>query len=477
MTADPYSPDAFRRDGHALIEILADYLEHTSRREGRVLDYIPPLELLDSWPAGFGQDPGPSLIDLMPRVLRESHHLHHPRYIGHQVSSPLPSAALAELVSALLNNGTAEYEMGPVANVMERRLLDWLGETLGFAGPVEGMLTSGGSVGNLTALAAARQSIDGFDVWNAGVADAPPLAILTSAHTHYSIDRAARILGLGSGGVIPVATDSRFRLDPTALRDAHLRAEQGGRRVFVVVGSACSTATGAFDPLEAIADYATEHSLWFHVDGAHGAPAALTPKYSHLVAGIGRADSVIVDAHKMLHMPALVTAVLFGRPGSSDRAFQQEQSYVGFRRDGDAYAWWDSGLRTLECTKRMMALELYASLSEHGTNSFSEYVQQTFDLARTFADLLREAPDFEFPVEPQANIVCFRYVREGVSELDELQLRIREAIVRSGDFYIVKTQLPQGIHLRITIMNARTTEDDLRALIAAVRSAAEAIRR
>jgi len=475
VTTDPYCPDTFRRDGHALIDMLAEYLERTSRREGKVLEYVPPLELLERWPVGFGHEPGPSLIDLMPRVLRESHHLHHPGYIGHQVSSPLPSAALAELVSAILNNGTAEYEMGPVANVMERRLIDWLGAALGFMSPVEGMLTSGGSVGNLTALAVARQSIERIDIWNGGVADAPPLAILTSAQTHYSIDRAARILGLGSGGVVAVATDARFRLDPTALRDAHLRAEQAGRRVFAIVGSACTTATGAFDPLEAIADYATEHNLWFHVDGAHGAAAALTPKYSHLVAGIGRADSVIVDAHKLLQMPALVTVVLFGRPGSSDRAFQQEQSYVGFRSDGDAYAWWDSGLRTLECTKRLMALELYASLSEHGTDSFGDHVQQTFDLARTFADLLREAPDFDFPVEPQANIVCFRHVPEGVSDLDGLQLRIREEIVRGGDFYIVKTHLPQGVHLRATIMNARTTVDDLRALMTAVRSAGQSV--
>ena len=413
VSGDPYAPRAFRRDGHALVELLADFLEGTFNREGDVLDYVPPAELLDEWPAGFGRGPGPTLIELLPRVIRNSHHLHHPGYVGHQVSAPLPSAVLAELVSALLNNGMAEYEMGPVANVMERRLIDWLGATLGFDGPVEGMFTSGGSVGNLTALAAARQSIEGLDVWNAGVADVVPLSILTSAQTHYSVDRAARILGLGSGGVIPVATDSRFRLDPAALRDAHLEAEEAGRRVFAIVGSACSTATGAFDPLDAIADYCAEHNLWFHVDGAHGAAAALTPKYKHLVAGIDRADSVIIDAHKMLQMPALVTAVLFSRPGTSNQAFHQEQSYVSFRAEGDAYPWWDSGLRTLECTKRMMALGLYTSLTTHGTDSFGDHIEQTFDLARTFANLLRETPDFDLPVEPQANIVCFRHVPNG----------------------------------------------------------------
>ena len=476
MTADPYDPDGFRRDGHALIDILADYLGSTSRREGQVLDYVAPAQLLDRWPGTFQPESGPSLIDLMPRVLDESHHVHHPRYVGHQVSSPLPSAALAELVSAILNNGTAVYEMGPVSNVMERRLIDWLGATLGFPGAVEGLFTSGGSAGNLTALAAARQSIDGLDVWNQGVAGVAPLAILASDQAHYSNDRAARILGLGAGGVVPVPTDAEFRLDPAALRSAHREAQRAGRRVFAVVGSACSTSTGAFDPLDAIADYAAEHGLWFHVDGAHGAAAALSPKYRHLVAGIGRADSVIVDAHKMLQMPALATAVIFGRRGAADRTFHQEQSYIAFHQDEDTYSWWDSGLRTLECTKRMMALGLYASLSEHGTERFGEHVTGTFDLARWFAGLLQETRDFEVAIEPQANIVCFRYVPDGVRDLDQLQVTIREDLVHRGDFYIVEARLPRGLHLRVTIINARTTQGDLRDLVTAVRDSGQAVR-
>jgi L-2,4-diaminobutyrate decarboxylase len=476
VTADPYDPDGFRRDGHVLIDILADHLSSTARREGRPLDYVPPRDLLERWAEPFAPGPGPSLIDLMPQVLAESHRLHHPHYVGHQVSSPLPTSALAELVSALLNNGTAEYDMGPVENVMERRLIDWLGTSLGFPGPVEGLFTSGGSAGNLTALAAARQAIDGLDIWNQGVADSAPLAILASDQAHYSNDRAARILGLGAGGVVPVRTDARFRLDPMALSEAQEQAERAGRRVFAVIGSACSTSTGAFDPLDAIADYAAEHGLWFHVDGAHGAVTALSPRYRHLVVGIGRADSVVLDAHKMLEMPALVTAVIFGRAGAADRTFHQDQSYLAFHEEAETFAWWDSGLRTLECTKRLMALELYASLSEHGTDRFAGHITRTFDLARWFAGLLKASPDFEVAVEPEANIVCFRHVPDGVADLDAFQLAIREEIVHHGDFYIVKAHLPSGDYLRTTIINARTSEQDLRDLLDAIRVAGRKVR-
>jgi len=469
---DPYDPEGFRAAGHAVIDQLADYLAGTGQGAGPVLPYAPPHVTLERWGTPGDESSRVPFAELLPTVLADSHHLHHPRYVGHQVTPPIGTAVLAELVSAVLNNGTAEYEMGPVSNAMEKRLLEWLGTVLGFGPDVEGLFTSGGSVGNLTALAAARQSATGADPWNAGLAGAQPLAVLVSEQAHYSNDRAARILGLGAGGVVPVPVDDEFRLDPAGLADAHRRAEDNGRRVFAVIGNACSTSTGAFDPLDAIADYAAEHDLWFHVDGAHGAIAALAPAYRHLVAGIERADSVVIDAHKMLLQPALLTAVLYRRPGVADRTFHQEQSYVGFHAEEGEFAWWDSGLRTLECSKRMMALELYASLVEHGQVFFADYVSRMFDLARWFAREIDAAPDFELATQPSANIVCFRVTPSGVDDLDGLQLRIREELVHSGAFYVVKTRLRNRTYLRTTIINPRTTETDLLALLMAIRAAA-----
>ena len=465
---DPYDPEGFRTAGHAVIDQLADYLAATGSRGGPVLPYATPTATLERWPVPDETAARVPLPQLLAAVIADSHHLHHPRYIGHQVSAPIGAAALAELVSAVLNNGTAEYEMGPVSNAMEKRLLEWLGSALGFGPDVEGLFTSGGSAGNLTALAAARQAAVGVDAWNDGMAGAQPLAILVSEQAHYSNDRAARILGLGAGGVVTVAVDDRFRLDPARLEEGLRRAEDSGRRVFAVIGSACSTATGAYDPLDAIADFAAEHGLWFHVDGAHGAVAALAPGYRELVDGIERADSVVIDAHKMLLMPALLTAVLYRRPGAADQAFHEEQSYVGFDAREGEFSWWDSGLRTLECTKRMMALELYASLAERGPAWFGDYIGRAFDLARWFAAAIDADPELELATQPQANIVCFRVMPQGVTDLDGLQVAVRDELVRSGAFYVVKVNLRGHTYLRTTLINARTDEDDLRALLAAV---------
>src|SRR5215472_6638231 len=229
---DAFDPDRFRREGHALVDQLADYLRSVTGREGPVLPWAEPELNLARWADALHEEPGTSLGELMTRVLGGSNHLHHPRYVGHQVTSPLPSSALIHLASALLNNGTAVYEMGPVSAPMERHALAWMARQAGLPAEADGVLTSGGSAGNLTALLAARQAGTGRDVWDEGLAAGKPLAILAPDETHYSVKRAAQILGLGRSGVFSIPVDERFRLRPEALAETLAIAEGTGRHVF-----------------------------------------------------------------------------------------------------------------------------------------------------------------------------------------------------------------------------------------------------
>ncbi len=471
---DPFDPASFRRQGHEIVDLLADYLARVATAPPTPV--LPPAgsaQVSQAWPAGF-KGSGPSeLMALLSRVIDGSNHLHHPRYIGHQVTSPLPVAALCELVAALLNNGMAVYEMGPVVTIMERRVLEWMAGLLGWGDQAAGVLTSGGSSGNLTALLAMRQAKAGFDIWNEGQAQQPPLAVLASDQTHYCVRRSAQIMGWGANGVVVVPTDARYRLRPAALADALRRAHSQGLRVIGVAASAGSTATGAFDRLDAVADFCDENDLWLHVDGAHGASIALCPEHRDALRGIERADSVVWDAHKMLLMPALITAVLFRDGRHSREAFAQNASYL-FAEGTAEDRWFDVGLRTLECTKRMMSLKLYVALSLYGEEYFSSYVAGRIALARQFAQRLRDSGDFQVAVEPECNIVCFRYAPAGAVDLDMLQRRIRERLLADGSFYIVQTQLRDGLYLRTTIINPATTIKDLDELITATRAAAKA---
>ncbi len=469
-----YAPAAFRARGHALIDQLAEYLEQAQARAMPVLPQITPARAAETWPAKFPESPTGTLEEIIAGVLAASNHLHHPRFVGHQVTAPLPSAALCDLVAALLNNGMAVFEMGPAATAMERALCRWLAAQIGFPDGADGIFTHGGSIANLTALLAARAARAGFDLWREGDAAGPPLCVLASKESHYSIARAVRILGWGEAGVAAVATDGNFRMRPDALAAAQRDAEAKGRKVIAVVASASSTSTGAFDPLNAIADYCAAKSLWFHVDGAHGASAALSPRHRHLVAGIERADSVVWDAHKLMMTPALCTAVLFRDGRRSYGTFAQEASYLFSGESGDG-EWWNAGLRTLECTKRMLSLKLYATLTLHGTRMFSDYVAAIFDQGARFAEKVRAASDFELATFPDGDIVCFRHRPAGIEgpALDAHQETIRAKILASGAFYLVQTRLPAGIFLRVTLINPLTTDGDLDALLDAVRTASE----
>jgi L-2,4-diaminobutyrate decarboxylase len=270
-------------------------------------------------------------------------------------------------------------------------------------------------------------------------------------------------MGWGHDGLVRVASDDRFRLRPELLADAKARAEAAGREVVAVVASACSTSTGAFDPLPAIADFCEEHGIWMHVDGAHGASFVLSPKHRGLVEGIARADSVVWDAHKMLLCPALVTAVLFKDGRESFASFQGTQAAYLLE---DPAARTDSALRTLECTKRMMVLGLYTSLAVHGEAVIASYLDGIVDLAQDFARLLAETPGFELALPPECNIVCFRH-----GDGDDEQERIRRKLLEEGSFYVVKTRLRGRTFLRTTLINPRTTRADLVRLVAAIRAA------
>jgi len=467
---EAFDPEAFRRDGHKMVDALADYLAKAESRDIPVVPAAPPEELVSRWPAGFPEDPAGGIDDLTARIAAASCHMHHPRCTGHQVAAPLPRAALIDMAVSLLNNSAAVYELSPLNTAMERAAVRWMAGLLGFGEGADGVLTSGGSAGNLTALLAARQAKAGFDIWKEG--NGPKLAVLVSAQAHYSVKRAAQIMGWGKGGAVEVACGPECRMSTAALEEAYAAADREGYKIVAVAANACSTATGTYDRLGAVADFCEKRGLWLHVDGAHGASAALVEEYRHLLKGVERADSVVWDAHKMMMLPSLITAVIFKDGRRSYEAFSQQASYLfqGEARD----EWYNFAQRTLECTKRALGVTLYGSLALHGTRVFAEHVRRSYGLARSFARMIRAEKGFELAVEPESNIVCFRYVGSGRGDLDRLQAAVRRRILSGEKFYLVQTQLPTGVFLRCALMNPLTTEEDLAALLREVRAAAQA---
>ena len=474
----------FRRSGHALIDLLADYLDKNLQGKNNVLDWQPPALASQQWreplPAHGTLTPATLLQRLGDDVLAASLHIHHPRNLGHQVAPPLPLAALCDLVAALTNQAMAVYETGPSATMLERQVLLWMCELIGWNNG-EGVLTSGGAQANLTALLAARQvqasnsqagkCQPGWNAWQQGIAGAPPLRILASTHAHYSVSRAAGIMGLGTDAVLHVAADNQGRMQVTALQQAWQQCVAESNKPFAVVATAGCTPTGSIDPLVEIGEFCREKSLWFHVDGAHGASALLSATHRQALIGIALADSVVWDGHKLLYMPAPVSAVLFRDPQHSYAAFAQEASYL-FQGNSDAEEAYNTSYRTLECTKRMMGLKLWAAFSLYGVEKLGGLIDWVYATARSLAQKLANADDFELLMQPQTNIVCFRHRPPGLDDdaLDAHQIKLRNTLVQSGSFHLTQVKLYDQIWLRTTIMNPLTAESDLDALLNTLRA-------
>jgi L-2,4-diaminobutyrate decarboxylase len=454
-----YDAAAFRKEGHRLVDLLADYLDAVQSGGGeKVIEWMDPGDATTYWTQYDGDT-----TEVLGAVLRGSIKLHHPKYMGHQVCPPLPDTALAGMLNDLLNNGMGVYEMGIPGTAIERVVVQSVARKMGFGESADGVLTSGGTLANLTALLAARSIKADGNIWKNGTEGR--LALMVSAQAHYCVDRAARIMGWGEGGVIRVPVDSRYRMRTELLLPLYQEAIASGKQVVAVVGSACTTATGSFDDLQAIGRFAREHGLWFHVDGAHGLACAYSPKYRYLVEGVELADSMVMDFHKMLLSPTITTALIFRDGGHSFSTFTQKAEYL-LDQEG-AEDWYNLAKRTFETTKTMLGLRPYLIMRRYGDALFEEYVTRVNDLCAAFATMLLERNGWEIATLPFCNILCFRYLPPGADDAvsNAFNAAVRHSLVRSGNYYLVQTTLNGKMWLRVTLTNPFTTLSDLAGLL------------
>ncbi|HET6422066.1 MAG TPA: pyridoxal-dependent decarboxylase [Planctomycetaceae bacterium] len=475
-----YSPELFAACGMRLCEWLETYLEEKHARQGRVTPELDPSKMtaaarkwLQTTAPASEQEVHQRWSSMIATMLSHAQNLHHPHYIGHQVPAPVPIAGLCDAVGSVTNQPMAVFEMGPWATAVERALVAALGEQLGFAaGSFAGFITHGGSLANFTALLTARNVALG-DTWENGVDASASPVILTQADAHYSIARAAGMLGIGTRNVIKVGLDDRRRMSAAALRTELEYARTTGRKVIAVCASCCTTPIGAFDPLEPIADLCEEFGVWLHVDAAHGGAACFSDQHRPLLNGISRADSVVWDAHKMLFVPALCAFVFYKNAVHRFEAFRQDAPYL-FDPSNPGQAEFDVGLQTVECTKRAAGFGLWGVWSLFGSELFRTLVEGTFSLAQQFYEELRASEDFTPLHKPECNIVVFRYQPPTwndvpLEELGTRQLKLRRALMESGDYYITATKLDGVGAMRVTIINPLTTIEDLRGLLDSIR--------
>ncbi len=456
-------PDIFRKLGHDMIDMLADHLAVQRKGEVPCMPYEDADSLYDWWlpklEAGYDD-----IHVFWQDVLDHSISLHNPKYIGHQVNGPAVLGALGGLMSSYLNNGGAVYEMGMAMTIFERYLIDMVGSKAGYEKSCSGFLTSGGTLANLTAMIAARESA----IAARGLSPSTKWTVLVSEEAHYCVARAAKTMGWGEEGIVKIPVDDRFKMKTELLPDMVEQVRASGREIALIVGSACTTSTGSFDDLQAIGDLCHKEQIWFHVDAAHGGANLFSSALRDKLQGIHRADSFIMDFHKLLLTPALATAVIFKDGDDSYRTFSDKAAYLL----SDEKDWYNLGKRTYECTKNMMALKVMNIILYHGLDQIEAYLDRIHETTKEAAAWIDSQPDFEIALEPETNILCFRFVPSDDTEANSLNLKIREAILREGDYYIVKTNLLGKDYLRTTQLNPLTELSHFKKLIEKIRNMA-----
>ncbi|TWT41648.1 L-2,4-diaminobutyrate decarboxylase [Thalassoglobus neptunius] len=482
--AAAYSPESLKSLGTDLVERLSQHMAELQQREHSVLNWNSPeenlpiaRETLNSHAEHAKESLAERFQKLVDVAIRRGHNLHHPRYIGHQVPASIPIAGLFDAMGAITNQVMAIYEMGPWVTSVERALIERWGAEIGLTpGTFDGLVTHGGSLANLTALLTARNTVFPKS-WQRGFTDGNASPVLVAhADSHYCVTRSAGMLGLGTENCLKAKLDPLRRIDPQALDEQLAQLRKDNRPILAVSAAACATPIGAFDQLNDIADVCRRHDVWMHVDAAHGGAVSMSKRHRHLISGLERSDSFICDAHKMMFVSALCAFVFYREKAYRYAAFQQDAPYL-FDPSTPGMAEIDSGMSTVECTKRAAVYGLWGTWSLFGEQLFADLVDVTFEMTQILYRKLEAAEDFVPLHQPQANIQVFRYVPSASyglneAEVGELNRQIRWKLIESGKFYIVQTHLDGQAALRTTLMNPLTTEDDLNELLAEVRSSA-----
>ncbi len=451
----------FREWGHELVDLLANQYLNSQNNPNKLTHWHEPQEELDFWSKFEMKDDSP--FSMVKNVLERTNNLHSPHYIGHQVSSPVPATSLMNFLQGYMNNGTATYEMGAAGIAMEKLIAQLVIEKIGWSEDADGFLTSGGTLANLTALLTARSVQLEESVWEDGMSQ--KLGIIVCEEAHYCVDRAAKIMGLGNDGVIKIPSNEKYQMDISQLEKYYNEATAKGIKVFAIVGSACSTSTGAYDDLVAIGDFAKKNNLWFHIDGAHGGAVCFTSKYKERLKGIENADSFVLDWHKMLLTPNLVTSLIYKKGIHADQTFLPKAQYLWEHNEGGE--WHQMGKRTFECTKSILAYRVFFLWKMYGTELFEEFVTKMYDLGNTFYEMLQNDNRYISAYRPESNILCFQLQSpdEKVMSNSDFNAEIRKRLLHQAQFYIVMTRLRGENYLRVTIINPKTTTTHLASLL------------
>lgn len=447
-----HDPEEMRRIGHRVVDVLVDLLGGVDSRP--VFTPIGPAEMARKIPRGnprLATDLEELLRVVVDEVVPHSTIWGHPRNFSYVPGSSTWIGSLADLIASALNLEVSVWRESPGPVHLELEVIEWFRGWVGFPEGSSGLLVSGGSAANLTALAAGRQATVG--------AGHPEAMIYCSSEVHSSVTRAARVLGYGADQIRAVEVDRLGRMSAADLEITVVEDVLAGRVPSMVVASGGTTSTGAVDPLEAIEAIARRHQMWFHVDAAYGGFAVLSERGRHQLGRLDLADSLTLDPHKWLFQPYEVGALLVKDPTVLEAAFRMRPAYLQdtTNRQGEV----NMADRGLQQTRAFRALKVWMSVKAYGLEAFRESIDHSLDLAKHVECRIEASGRFELLSPAQLSIVCFRRVAETDEEADRINRRLVEGLLASGEGFLSSTRVNGHHALRMCLVNPGTNVDDV----------------
>ena len=469
-----WTRDEIRRVGYLVVDLIADHLST-----------LPDEPVFQPVPAALARQflatPAPAAPLAPDEILRQFKETiepypfgnGHPRFWGWVNSPPAVMGVFAEALAAAMNPSCAGGNHAAV--YVERQLLAWFRDLLGFPESSMGLLVSGGSMATMTGLAVARHVKSGVDVRADGLRDAPrPFAFYMTSEGHSCARKAIELLGFGSATIRTIPTDAAFEMQVEALEKAIDDDLAGGVQPIAVVATAGTTNTGAIDDLDRIADLCQRHGIWMHVDAAYGGPAILTSAYKSRLAPLARADSIALDPHKWMFVPVEAGLVMVRDAATMRSAFSLVAPYL--RTDGSTSGvggppWFSE--YGFQQTRGFRALKVWMTLQQYGLSGLKATIEENLSLAAYLADCVRATPDFELMAPPGLSVVCFRFLDESASDEASraaLNKRLLERLQLGGEAFLTSTELAGRFVLRACIVNHRSTRADVDRMMAAIRA-------
>ena len=467
---DP-SVEEVRDWGDAVVKLMTEYLgDLRDRKVYRQMSSRTIREQFDATLPRKGSDFDNLLKGFRETIIPFSRQNAHPRMFGYVQSPGTALGAFADLLASMLNANLTVWRSAPAPVELERLTIDWIRQLLGFSAKAGGLFVSGGSMANFSAIATARQK-------KAGASDR--LRIYASSETHFSIAKAAALLGIGRENVCQIDVDERFRISTDDLVSKIAADLKAGHVPFCIVANAGTVNTGAVDPLTDVREVADRFKLWMHVDGSYGAFAVLAKSAKELFAGIEQADSIALDPHKWLYLPVDVGCVIYRDPAPALAAFAHDAEYtrvIGEKAD-EAFAFWDYGP---ELSRRFRALKVWMLLRGVGLDALGQAIENNIACAHHLERLVKASNDFEMAAPVELSIFCFRHIPaklKGVppEQVNAFNERLLIALQRDGSSYLSNAMLNGRFALRGCVLNYRTKLRDMEILIEDLRRVAETV--